>query len=156
MQLTPLPPDEMGMGHEWYGNGLGMGQVQDRNGLGMGWDDKGGFHADGVLPRWQLCHKPFSFLVNYCFSSSLVLNTNYCTWHISVKNRTYLLLSWSCKEQGAYIREIRYLNECINHLQPSFHVCKLLLVRQSHLWHQILLSFYLTLTIFLVYYCRYI
>ena len=46
-----LSPDEMGMGQEWYGNGLGMGQVWDKNGPGMGQDDIGGFHADGILPR---------------------------------------------------------------------------------------------------------
>ena len=28
MQFTH-PPDEMGMGQEWYGNGPGMGQVRD-------------------------------------------------------------------------------------------------------------------------------
>ena len=48
------PPDEMGTGQEWYGNGLGMGHVWDRNGLGtgmgLGWDNIGRFHADGILP----------------------------------------------------------------------------------------------------------
>ena len=48
--MHPNPPDEMGTGKEWYGNGPGLEQVWDRNGTGMGWDNKGRFHADGVLP----------------------------------------------------------------------------------------------------------
>ena len=50
MQFRHPPPDEMGTGQEWYGNGPRMGQVWDGNGPGMGWDDIGGFHADCVLP----------------------------------------------------------------------------------------------------------
>ena len=41
----------MGMGQEWYGNGQGMGQEWAGDWTGMGWIDKGGFHADGILPR---------------------------------------------------------------------------------------------------------
>ena len=49
--MPPQPSDEMGMGKEQYGNKLGMGQEWARDGTGMGWDDIGGFHADGVLPH---------------------------------------------------------------------------------------------------------
>ena len=35
MQFAPLLPDEMGMGQEWYGNGLRIGQVWDRDGTGI-------------------------------------------------------------------------------------------------------------------------
>ena len=40
----------MGIGQEWYGNGPGMGQEWAGDGIGMGWNEKGGFHADGILP----------------------------------------------------------------------------------------------------------
>ena len=52
--MHPLPRqdgDGTGMVWEHARDGTGTGQEWARDGTGMGWDDIGGFHADGILPH---------------------------------------------------------------------------------------------------------
>ena len=51
--MHPPGQDGEGTGTVWKqaGDGTGTGQEWAGDGTHMGWDDIGGFHADGVLPH---------------------------------------------------------------------------------------------------------
>ena len=60
------PPDKIGTGQEWYGNGPGIGQVWAGDGTGMGQDDIGGLQMVYYLAD-SCAISPTAFLLNSVF-----------------------------------------------------------------------------------------
>ena len=55
-------------------DGTRIEQEGARDGTHMWWGYLGGFHPNGILCHWQLCHKPFSFLVKVLLATCNQVN----------------------------------------------------------------------------------
>ena len=78
---SPQPPPLEGCG--WDQDGIWTQMSQGWN-MHAWWDNLGGFHLDDILHCWQLCHKPFGFLVYIWLKHGWGICPS-CLWNIYLK-----------------------------------------------------------------------